>query len=257
MNRSLTSVEKALKILQTFNIDSSELSLTEIANKIGSHKSSVFRILCTLVNEKFVEKNPNTHKYRLGLKFIEIAHRALRSFNLVEEASSFIEKLSNEINEIVHLSILDGTEVVYLDKKGEAQGKGLTVSTYIGGRDPAHSCAMGKVLLSGLYSEELDRLYQNIPLIRRTPNTITDISVLKKELERVRKRGFAIDNEESFPGIKCVAAPIRDYKGKVIAAISATVPKQRMGKERMQEITKRVIDTARLISEQIGVKYSL
>lgn len=254
MPRSLSSVEKALKILQTFTAQTPELGLTEIAQRLQSHKSSVFRILSTLLSEGFVEKNPQTHKYRIGLKLIEVAQRSLDGFDWLAEASPLIDKLSREINEIVHLSILDKGEVVYLDKKGEGQGQGLTVSTRKGGRDPAHSCAMGKVLLAGLPLEELRRVLSTMTLVRRTPNTITEMSALERELERVRRRGYAIDNEESFPGIKCVAAPIQNHQGKVIAAISATVPTPRMTKERMREITKLVIETARSISERIGMR---
>ncbi len=250
----LSSVEKALKILQTFTAETPELGLTEIARRLRSHKSSVFRILATLLSEGFVEKNPHTHKYRIGLKLIEIAQRSLDGFDWLAEASPFIEKLSREINEIVHLSILDQGEVVYLDKKGDGQGQGLTVSTRKGGRDPAHSCAMGKVLLAGLPPEERKRVLSSMPLVRRTPNTITDRATLERELEKVRKRGYAVDHEESFPGIQCVAAPIQNHQGKVIAAISATVPTPRMTKERMTEITRLVRETARSISERIGMR---
>jgi DNA-binding IclR family transcriptional regulator len=254
MGPSLSSVQKALKILQTFAVDSPELNLTEISRRLNSHKSSVFRLLSTLAAEGFVEKNPLTHKYRIGLKFIEIAHRSLQSFDWVSEASPLMERLSREVGEIVHLSILDGAEVVYLEKRGEGQGQGLTVSTNKGGRDPAHSCAMGKVLLAGLPSEELAKALRSAPLIKRTPNTITEIAALQRELEKVRKRGVAMDQEESFPGIKCVAAPIQDRNGKTVAAISVTAPSQRMGQQRMKDIRRLVIDTAHLISERIGTR---
>ena len=113
---------------------------------------------------------------------------------------------------------------------------------------------MGKVLLAGLPMEELHRVLSSRPLVRRTPNTITDRTALERELEKVRKRGYAVDNEESFPGIKCVAAPIQNHHGKVIAAISATVPTPRMTKQRMTEITKLVRETARSISERVGMR---
>ncbi|NIQ40201.1 MAG: hypothetical protein GTN81_16695 [Proteobacteria bacterium] len=160
-----------------------------------------------------------------------------------------MEELAKRTDEIIHLAILDGNEIVYLDKKGE--GQPLTVATKIGGRSPAHACAMGKVLLSGLSSEQLASVLARGPLTKLTSRTITTIPRLLKELERVRKRGYAVDDEESFPGIRCVAAPLFDSSGTVMAAISATVPKQRMGQKRMREIRKRVTVTARSISKRI------
>lgn len=246
---SLSSVRKALRILESFSPDQPELGVTEISSILKSHKSSVFRILTTLTSEGFVEKNPLTNKYRLGLKLVDLGNRILNRYDLRDHAGPFMEELAKGTDEIVHLSILDGNEIVYLGKKGE--GQPLTVATKIGGRSPAHACAMGKVLLSGLSSEQLASVFARRPLTKLTPRTITTMPRLVKELERVRRRGYAVDDEESFPGIRCVAAPLFDSSGTVVAAISATVPKQRMGQKRMKEIRKRVISTARLISKGI------
>ncbi len=252
MTVPLSSVKKALKVLETFTEDRTELGVTQIAELLKSHKSSVSRILMTLMAEGFVEKSPLTNKYRLGMKLIELGHRALSRFDLKEYASPYLEALAKKSNEIIHLSILDQNEIVYIDKKGE--GQVLTVATKVGGRNPAHACGMGKVLLSGLSQEELMKVLSTAPMRRFTPTTITEIPKLLMELDKIRRQGFAIDNEESFPGVKCVAAPIRDSRGKVIAAMSATVPSQRMGKERMKELAALVMECARQISDQIKVR---
>jgi len=245
----LSSVKKALMILEAFSPDQPELGVTEISRILKSHKSSVFRVLRTLVSEGFVEKNPQTNKYRLGLKLVELGNRILNHYDLRDHAGPFMEALAKKTKEIIHLSILDRNQIVYLDKKGE--GQTLTVATKIGGRSPAHACAMGKVLLSGLSSEELSDVLALGPLAKLTPKTVTTIPKLLKELELVRSRGYAVDDEESFPGIRCVAAPLSDRGGTTVAAISATVPKQRMGKKRMREMSQEIIDTARLISRKI------
>jgi DNA-binding IclR family transcriptional regulator len=245
----LSSVKKALKILQTFSDDRTELGVTQISELVKSHKSSISRILMTLGVEGFVEKNPLTHKYRLGMKLVELGGRALSRFDLKEHTAPLLEELAQKTNEIIHLSILDKNEIVYVDKKGE--GQVLTIATKIGGRNPAYACAMGKVLLSGLSPQELTEVLAFRPLVRFTPTTITEIPKLRKELEKVRRQGFAVDNEESFPGIRCVAAPIQDKKGRMIAAISATIPTMRMGRERMKEIRDLVLETARRISERV------
>jgi IclR family KDG regulon transcriptional repressor len=248
----LSSVKKAFQVLEIFTPDYPELGVTEISNKLKLDKSSISRILSTLTSAGFLEKNPFNRKYRLGWKLVDLGNRVVNRYNDVRDcASPFMEDLAQKIKEIVHLSILDKNEIVYLEKKGE--GQPLTVATKVGGRNPAYSSAMGKVLLAGLSQKELSDVLAMGPLIRSTPNTITEIPKLKNELEKVRKQGYAIDNEESFIGIKCVAAPIKDTKGKVIAAISASVPTQRMGRERLKEIRAYVLETAYRISQQIKV----
>ncbi len=244
--RVLSSVRKALRVLETFSADRPELGVTEISGILNSHKSSVSRILTTLLSEGFLEKNPLNSKYRLGMKLVDLGNRVLNRFDIRDHAGPFMEELARKTREIIHLSILDRNEIVYLEKKGE--GQTLTVATRIGGRSPAHACAMGKVLLSGLSPEELTDALGLGPLARFTPTTITEMPQLRAELEGVRKHGFAIDNEESFPGIRCVAAPVFRGKGNMVAAISATVPAPRMGQERMKALIKEVMETARRIS---------
>ena len=245
----LSSVKNALKVLDAFSADQPELTLTEVSRLLDSHKSSVFRILTTLASEGFVEKNPVSNKYRLGLKVLDLANRVMGRYDLRDLAGPYMEELARNLGEIIHLSILDKNEIVYLEKKGE--GQVLTVATKVGGRNPAHASAMGKVLLSGLSQGELDNVLAMEPLAGFTPNTITEIPELIEELEKTRRRGFAIDNEETFPGIRCVAAPIRGRGGGIVAAISVTVPTQRMGQERMDQITKQIKETAHLISERM------
>ena len=247
----LSSVKKALNVLEAFSDDRTELGVTQIAELLNSHKSSISRILMTLLAEGFVEKNPQTNKYRLGLKMVELGYRALKRFDLEELATPFLEELADKTNEIIHLAVLDKNEIIYSDKRGKEQV--LTVATRIGGRHPAYCSAMGKVLLAGLSQERLNEVLAIEPLRRFTPTTITQVTILRKELERVRKQGFAIDNEESFPGIRCVAAPVYDRNGKIVAALSVTAPRQRMGQERLKEIRELVVETARSISRRRGM----
>ncbi|RKX78025.1 MAG: IclR family transcriptional regulator [Spirochaetes bacterium] len=252
----LSSVLKSLKVLDLFTEEMPELSLTQISRLVNSHKSSVFRILNTLDRAGFLEKNKKTNKYRLGLKLVELANRVLNSYSLREIASSYMEELAEKTGEIIHLSILDGMEIVYLEKKG--QGQPVTVGTKVGGRNPAYASAMGKVLLAGLPEQEFRELLGKVTLKKFTPNTISEVPDLIKELETVRKRGYAVDDEETFLGIRCVAAPIKDSEGKVVAAMSVTVPKLRMNKRRMRELRRLVIDTAQKISERsAGIKEGL
>jgi DNA-binding IclR family transcriptional regulator len=244
----LTSVRRALSVLDLFSVEHPELSLAEMARCMDVHKSSVLRILATLESAGLVAKDGRTGKYRLGLKILELAGRVLSRYDLRTVAGPYMEELARTSGEIIHLSIRDGDQIVYLDKKG--QGQVLTVATRIGGRHPAYASAMGKVLLAGMPPEESEALIGSSPRVALTPHTITDAAVLAEELARVRSAGYALDNEESFPGISCVAAPIRDRSGRVVAAISVTVPTQRMGATRREELRRLVVETARAISSQ-------
>ena len=247
----LSSVAKALTLLDAFSAEKPELTLSELAKRAGAHKSSAFRLLATLEAQGFVEKDPASHAYRLGWKLVELAGRLLARYELRELAAPLMEELAERSGEIVHLSVLDRGEIVYLDKRGRSQP--LTVSTTIGGRSPAHASAMGKALLSGLSDQDAERLLGSRRLQRFTPTTITDRRRLTRELEEIRRQGYALDDEETFPGIRCVAAPLQDGEGRVLAAISVTAPTQRMGVRRQAEIRKWVTDTAARISARIRV----
>ena len=251
MTPPLSSIRKALQILQTFSADRSELGVTEISRLLGVHKSSISRIIATLASEGFLEKNPDNGRYRLGFKLLDLGNLVLGRYDLRNYAAPFMEELARRTREVIHLSILDKNQIVYLDKKGE--GQALTVGTKIGGRNPAHASSMGKVLLSGLPPHELKEALSMEPLAASTPFTITKVPALLIELEKVKRQGFALDNEESFPGIRCVAAPLYDRTGKMVAALSVTAPRQRMSQERLKEIREMVVGTARSISRRIGM----
>jgi len=246
----LSSVKKALQVLEQFGREEPELSLAHLSRRLGMHKSSVLRMLGTLQAAGFVEKDPGSGRYRLGLKILELAGRVTGRHGLRELAAPAMEELARRTGEIVHLAVLDGAQIVYLEKKG--QGQVLTVATRIGGRNPAYASAMGKTLLAGLPAAELRRLLGRGPLPALTEHTISEVPALLEELERIRRQGFAVDDEETFLGIRCVAAPILGDEGKPLAAISVTVPKSRMDARRRQELRELVVAAAQSISRRCG-----
>jgi DNA-binding IclR family transcriptional regulator len=245
----LISVQRALEVLDFFSVEQSELSLADISKRMRLHKSSVHRILRTLEAAGYLQWDAGTRRYRLSLKLLDLANRVLGRYDLRATAGPFMEELAATTGEIVHLSILDGTEIVYLEKKGT--GQVLTVATKVGGRHPAYASAMGKVLLASLAPERIDELFAGRPLAALTARTITDRGALRRELERIRAEGYAVDDEEAFPGIRCVAAPICDPGGRVVAALSATVPAQRMGDERVRELAQLVRQAGARISGRV------
>jgi IclR family KDG regulon transcriptional repressor len=249
MPQLLSSVIKALEVLDFFTVEKPELSLAEISKHMGTHKSSVYRILRTLEATNFLRWNSERGKYRLSPKILELASRVLAQYDLREVAGPSMDDLAARTGEIIHLSILDECEIVYLEKKGA--GQVLTVATRVGGRYPAYASAMGKVLMAFLPEQQLQGILEETELAALTPNTITDEVQLRRELEKIRGQGYALDNEEAFPGIRCIAAPIREPRGKVVAAISATVPAQRLPTERSPELIEMITETASRISALI------
>ena len=248
----LSSVKKALELLDHFTAERPELSLAEISREVDAHKSSVFRVLTTLEAAGFLEKDPQSGKYRLGLKILDLAGRVWGRHDIRQIATPYMEELARDTGEIIHLAVLDGADIVYLEKKG--QGQVLTVATRVGGRNPAYASSMGKILLADLSESELKAVLGRTKLEKLTPNTITEMPRLLEELGRIREQGFALDNEETFPGIRCVGAPIRGAGGRVIAAVSVTVPLQRMSDERVRELWRMVTNTARMISERVSAE---
>jgi IclR family KDG regulon transcriptional repressor len=249
MAQLLSSVKKALDVLDFFTVEKHELSLAEISKRMGMHKSSVYRILRTLEAANFLQWDSGSSRYSLSLKILELANRVLAHYDLRTTAGPFMEELAAKTGEIIHLSILDGGEIVYLEKKGA--GQVLTVATRVGGRYPAYASAMGKVLLAFLPEKQLQVVLEGTELTAMTSCTITDADQLLRELEKIRRQGYALDNEEAFPGIRCIAAPIRERSGNVVAAISATVPAQRLARKRIPELIKMITETASRISGMV------
>ena len=163
MAQLLSSVKKALDVLDFFTVEKHELSLAEVSKRMGMHKSSVYRILRTLEAANFLQWDSGSSRYSLSLKILELANRVLAHYDLRTTAGPFMEELAAKTGEIIHLSILDGGEIVYLEKKGA--GQVLTVATRVGGRYPAYASAMGKVLLAFLPEKQrFDMIYYVIML---------------------------------------------------------------------------------------------
>jgi DNA-binding IclR family transcriptional regulator len=249
---TLSSVRNAARLLCAFSPTETELGVGELARRLGLAKSTVFRLLTTLAEEHLVEKNPRSGKYRLGLKLYELGAIVSNHLDLHEAVATYIDELRNKTGETVHVAILDGDEVVYIERRESPQT--LRLWGRVGHRNRAHRTSTGKVLLAYLPSEELDRVLARRPLDAKTPHTITDPEVLKRELERVRRRGWAQNENESEMGVASVAAPIRDATGQVVAAISVAGPTLRFTPATMRRIIEETTATAEAISMRMGYR---
>lgn len=251
---SIKTVERVLQILETFSLDKPEYTAYELAQKVGIPQSTIYRFLRILVRKGFLEQDQITKKFHLGIRVFELGSIVLKSMKLPKIALPFIEELSNKSGETVHLGILDGYEVVSIESI-ESQYS-LRIANPIGKRCCLHSTGIGKAILAFLPDEKVLEVVKNRGLPKFTPNTITDIGTLRRELSLVRERGYAVDNQENELGIRCVAAPIRDYTGKVVASISISGPIIRITDEKIPEFAKLVIEVSSKISELLGYKAS-
>jgi DNA-binding IclR family transcriptional regulator len=238
-------LQKTFKILELFDEKGKELALTEINELLNLNKVSIFRIIKNLEHAGYLEKDPDTLKFKLGLRMYHIGSLAEPNSKIRRITRPFLEKLNEQCGETVHLAALHQGEALYLDK---IEGKGtIRVITLIGTKLPAHCSGVGKTLLAALSEEDLEELIREKGLPRFTDNTITESNALKAELAKIRKQGYAIDNEEIEEGLKCAAAPLHDSEGNVVASISISVPKQRFDKEVSTYISE-VKKTAKIVS---------
>lgn len=247
----IRAVERALSLLRVFLDHDGDLGATEISKHLNLDLSTTFRMLVTLQAQGFVEQDPTTGKYRLGVTCLELGSRFLRSNDIRKRALEAMDALRNEFGETIHLTVLDGNEVVYLEKLAGLHPIGF-MSSRVGGRAPTHCTGVGKALLAYLPDEELRARFPSPRLTRYTDTTITDLETLRAELAQVRERGYAIDQQEHEIGVKCVAVPIFDHKG-IAAAMSVSGPVERMDQHMTEGgLIEKLKQAAAEISAQMG-----
>ena len=248
--KMVQSIDRAFQILETIGVEKDGLGVTEIAKRVGLHKSTVHRLLNSMVDIGYIEQNHETGAYRLGLKFIELCSLYLNNVELKTEAQPYLRNLSILTGQPVHLATLIDGAAVYIDKIEKYN----TIRMYsaIGRRIPLHCTAVGKVLLSDKSPDRIREILGGDKLTPCTPNSITDFDRLLEEVAQVRKFGWARDNEEHETGIRCIAAPIYDYRRQIIAAISTSGIKNIISPDRDEEIAQYVIEAASGISKRMG-----
>lgn len=215
----MKSLDKVLKILDYLQLNY-KLSLKELSEKLEINKSTIYRLLAYLAKHNYIEKEPDTKKYKLGLKFVEIANHIIQNLEIKNIASKNINELNEITKETVHLAQLIGDKIVYIDKRESLSP--IRLYSQIGKITPWHCTGVGKVILAFQDKEFQERIINSIQLTKYTENTITGKSKLQVELDKIKEQGFALDREEHQKNVGCIAAPIKDYTRKVIASISVT-----------------------------------
>jgi DNA-binding IclR family transcriptional regulator len=245
----LSSVANATRLMKAFSEVEYEIGISNLARRLGLGKSTVHRLASTLVAADFLERNPETGTYRLGLALFELGMLVRRKMSFVNEARPYLRTLMERTGESVHLTVLDHGSVLYVNNLASPQA--IRMQSNLGARVPAHCCSEGKVLLAHAAPEILEQVIA-AGLAPRTPKTIVRPQRLRDELARVRTRGFALDDEELEIGLRAAAAPIRDHHGDVIAAVSIAGPVQRVNKKTLQRFAVDAAAAARAVSQRLG-----
>lgn len=247
----INSIGRALDILMLLYYEQKELGVTEIAKSLGLHKSTVHRTLSTLENKGFVQQNLENGKYWLGMKIYALGMLVGEKMPLKHIIRPYAKELFERFHEVVNVSVLDKTSQNYprtiLILKEESPDQILRVNPIVGSSSGSHYSAVGKCLLAFSPEKVLDKFKtKELPIY--TKNTISNWDDLLKELEDVRIKGYAIDNEELEIGLTCVAAPILDKENNVIAAISISGPTSRIRSDKFEAIVSEVKTIAWKIS---------
>ncbi|MDN4074429.1 IclR family transcriptional regulator [Fictibacillus terranigra] len=246
------SVSRALDIITLVSLKKGGLGVTEISKQMDINKSSVYRILSTLVLYGYIEQDEETGRYKLGYKFLEVSSKLLESIDLRAEAKPYLQELEDETNEVVHLVVYDQGEVVYIEKLDGNET--LRMHSKVGKRAPMHCTSVGKAILSYLPSNAVMEILERKGMPMHTNKTITNKEDFLQELMEVKQKGYALDLEENEHGITCIAVPIFDHLGKVIAAISISGPTIRMTSERLELLKPRMQQIGLQISARLGYK---
>lgn len=255
--RSLTrfgtvrAVEHCLALIDALSGNELARGVTELSGELHLAKSTVYRLLQTLVSHSYVVQDPTTGRYHLGLKFLELGGLVSDRLSIRMIAQPHLQKLMEATQETVHLGLLEGHEVVYADKIECPQ----TIRMYsrVGRRSPLHCTALGKALLAYQAEEVLQDLLR-ADLRRYTSRTITASRRLRAELQRIQAEGYALDNEEFAEGLRCIAAPIRGHTETVVASLGIAGPATRLKDVRLPALIKHVKEAADAVSADLGYK---
>lgn len=246
----IQSLQRGLGIMEVVAARGSGATLVEISRELGLHPSTAFHLLRTLVALGYLSQDGSTRTYRLGSKVFQLGASASTEGRLVDVAESFVAELARESRETSHLAVHEHGRAVVICK-GDGSGP-LVVSERIGTRRPLHCTAIGKVLLAYLPEPEVLASLSQTRLLRYTARTIIDRASLERELTRVRERGYAVDDEEFSQGVRCVAAPVFNVSGQLVAALGVSGPTIRVTRERMAELITLVTGSARRLSRHLG-----
>lgn len=246
----VSSLAKGLRVLELL-ADRGEMSATEVAAELQSNRAASHRFLSTLRDLEYVEKTPEG-KFCLSFKSLELGMKKLDRFEIRHFAHPYLQELALAFKETVNLGHWDRGTVVHLDKINSTEI--LRMDLGLGAQAPAYCTGLGKAILAFLPEVELDMYLQSVEFVSFTANTLKTPEELLNEIDRIRRQGYAVDNEELSIGLKCVAAPVRDYAGMPSYAMSISAPSQRMSDERIEFMQEKLLSVCRRLSKKAGAR---
>ncbi len=247
-NRSL---ERALKILCAFHRNSQGLTLSDLSKSLGLSKATLSRLCSTLFKYHFLGYDQQTKQYSLGLKLFELGGIVYSSFSLRRMASPYLNQLQSKLGKTSCLGILQDGQLVYIDKKEDLQ-KPIRFASDIGTYRPPYFGMLGHILMAHLSEAEVDRMLKKNPLRPFTKKSIRGVETFKERLRKIRSQGFYVDKEEALDGVTGIGAPIRDFTGKVVAAVGVGFISSSEDPKRLGKIIKEVVNTSQAISYELG-----
>lgn len=249
VNYQIRVLDRALDVLESFSVTQPELGISDLATLTGIPKPTIVRLLSVLAARGYVERVTQSERYRIGVRALELGNIYLRATSLEREAEPIMAELVKATNQTANLAVLQGYEVVHIQVVAPERPVRFWAS--VGTREEAYYCGLGKVLLAELDDTNLQN-YLHQEREARTPNTLTGADVLARELQRVRQNGFALDDEESSLGVRCIAAAIRNGLGEAIAAISISGRKEEFEENQIEHMARIVVAAADKISARLG-----
>jgi IclR family transcriptional regulator, pca regulon regulatory protein len=251
------SLERGLAILASFRSERPLLGVSELGRDVGLSRSTTHRYVATLVALGYLQQDPVSRKYRLGSRVLDLGFSAINSMELREVAGPHLRELSDATGYTANMAILDELDIVYVDRCRSAQPRQreIDLNLHVGARLPAYCTSLGKVLLAQLPEDERAARVERIDFQRRGPNTITSRAALSAELVRVRRQGYAVNNEELAYGLRSIAAPVLQHDGSAAGAINLAVHSSMVSSETLGESFGPILmRTAADISARLGFR---
>jgi DNA-binding IclR family transcriptional regulator len=244
------SLHRAIAILQAVVHSKNGIGLAELCKEVGLHTSTAFHLAKTLVTLGVIRQEPDTKRYRVGSRLFSLASGALDELELLDVAMPVLTSLAEETGENSHIAVRAGQDIFVI---GRCDGTAsIRLAERVGTARPPHATALGKMLLSALQPAQLEKLVGTLQLNRITPKTIIDPELLKTEVANVGRNGIAFDDGEFDSDVRCLAAPVFDFRGQMIAAIGISAPMWRMGLNKVGDVSAVVIRAANELSTLLG-----
>ncbi|WP_155053957.1 IclR family transcriptional regulator [Streptomyces blattellae] len=250
MSSVVKSADRTLAILELLTEHRDGLTLTEIQRSLEFPKSSTYVLLMTMASRGFLEQDPESRRFRVGIRLWQAGQSYVAASDLEKVALPYMESLRNMVNETVHLATLHGIDNVYVAKVDSDQQ--LRLASRVGVRLPAYATGIGKALLSQLDDSEVKARFADVEFVRYTPQTIVSLPELLTRLQEIRTTGYATDNSEYTPGVFCIAATVSGRGSGARAAISVSIPEVRKTPVLIERTITYVRSTAQQISQRMG-----